>query len=58
MMETKLEFESALWDAPPKRDMAVKDGDTVTLGGTTLRALWVPGHTQGALVRFTDITVR
>jgi len=31
MMETKLEFESALWDAPPKRDMTVKDGDTIAL---------------------------
>jgi metallo-beta-lactamase class B len=31
-------------------DRVIKDGDTVTLGGTTLRALWVPGHTQGATI--------
>lgn len=28
----------------------IADGDTVTLGGVTLRALWTPGHTQGATV--------
>jgi metallo-beta-lactamase class B len=29
-------------------DRVIADGDTVTLGGVTLRALWTPGHTQGA----------
>ena len=29
-------------------DRVIEDGDTVTLGGVTLRALWTPGHTQGA----------
>jgi metallo-beta-lactamase class B len=34
-------------------DRVIKDGDTVTLDGTTLRALWMPGHTQGATVWMT-----
>ena len=28
----------------------LKDGDTVALGGTTLRAIHAPGHTQGATI--------
>ena len=36
-------------------DRVIKDGDTVSLGGTTLRALWVPGHTQGATVWMTTV---
>ena len=37
-------------------DRVVKDGDTISLGGTTLRALWVPGHTQGATVWITGVS--
>ena len=35
--------------APPERDMVVADGDTLTLGGTTLTFYSTPGHTEGAL---------
>jgi metallo-beta-lactamase class B len=38
-----------LFDAPPKRDMAVNDGDTITLGGTTFKLYVIPGHTLGTL---------
>src|ERR1700761_188305 len=38
-----------LFDPPPKRDMAVKDGDTITLGDTTLKLYVIPGHTLGTL---------
>ena len=33
---------------PVPVDRVIEDGDTVTLGGMTLRALWTGGHTQGA----------
>ena len=35
---------------PVKVDRVLKDGDTVALGGTTLRAVWAPGHTPGCTV--------
>ena len=34
------------WE-PVKVDRVLKDGDTVSLGGTILRAVHAPGHTQG-----------
>lgn len=34
---------------PPRRDMVLKDGDTVTLGRTTVKVHVTPGHTPGAL---------
>ena len=37
-------------------DRVIKDGDTISLGGVTLRALWVPGHTQGATVWMTTVS--
>ena len=33
----------------------LKDGDTVTLGGTTLRAIHAPGHTRGATIWMTGV---
>jgi metallo-beta-lactamase class B len=40
---------------PVKVDRVLKDGDTVTLGGTTLRAVWAPGHTPGCTVWTTRV---
>ena len=37
------------WE-PVQVDRVLKDGDTVSLGGTTLRAVWAPGHTPGCTV--------
>src|SRR5688572_16782388 len=37
-------------------DRVIEDGDTISLGGVTLRALWVPGHTQGATVWMTTVS--
>jgi len=34
----------------PKRDMVVKDGDTLTLGTQTLKFHQLPGHTPGVLM--------
>ncbi|MGV3591322.1 MAG: MBL fold metallo-hydrolase, partial [Gammaproteobacteria bacterium] len=36
-------------------DRVIEDGSEVTLGGVTLRALWTPGHTQGATMWFTTV---
>lgn len=49
MMETGLEFDSILWDRPPRRDIAVKDGETLTLGDTEVRFIVTPGHTLGTI---------
>ncbi len=38
-----------------KVDRILKDGDTVALGGTTLRAVWAPGHTPGCTVWTTTV---
>lgn len=41
-------------DVAPKRDMVVKEGDTLTLGGETLKFYKHPGHTPGSLsIEFT-----
>ena len=40
---------------PVTVDRVVEDGDTVELGGTTLRALWTGGHTQGATMWMTTV---
>lgn len=42
------------WE-PVKVDRVLKHGDTVSLGGTTLRALHAPGHTQGATTWMTTV---
>jgi metallo-beta-lactamase class B len=38
-----------LFGDPPQRDQAVNDGDTLTLGDTTLKFYVIPGHTFGTL---------
>jgi metallo-beta-lactamase class B len=40
---------------PVKVDRVLTDGDTVSLGGTTLRAVWAPGHTPGCTVWTTNV---
>ena len=42
------------WE-PVTVDRVVEDGDTVNLGGMTLRALWTGGHTQGATMWMTTV---
>ena len=42
------------WE-PVRVSRRLKDGDTVTLGGTTLRAIHAPGHTRGATIWMTTV---
>lgn len=42
--------------APPRRDIVAKDGDGVTLGGTTVRLHVTPGHTPGTLSLIFPVT--
>ena len=42
------------WE-PVRVARVLKHGDTVSLGGTTLRALHTPGHTQGATTWITTV---
>jgi metallo-beta-lactamase class B len=42
------------WE-PVRVARRLKDGETVTLGGTTLRAIHAPGHTQGATIWMTSV---
>src|SRR5690606_38944601 len=42
MMETNLEFDLPVWGRPPKRDVAVEDGDKLTLGDTTVDVILTP----------------
>jgi metallo-beta-lactamase class B len=42
------------WE-PVQVTRRLKDGDAVTLGGTTLRAVHAPGHTQGATIWMTTV---
>lgn len=48
----KLEFSNPRWGNPPKRDMAVEDGDKLRLGKTTVELYVTPGHTPGTLSMF------
>jgi len=42
------------WE-PVRVSRRLTDGDSVTLGGTTLRAIHAPGHTQGATIWRTTV---
>lgn len=58
MTETKLEFATPVWGAPPKRgarDISAKDGDRLTLGDTTVTLYVTPGHTMGTLSPVFDV---
>jgi metallo-beta-lactamase class B len=49
-------LSSQIDTAPVHVDHAVKDGDTVSLGGVTLTAHSTPGHTTGATTWTMDLT--
>jgi metallo-beta-lactamase class B len=40
---------------PVPVDRVIEDGETVSLGGVTFRALWTSGHTQGATMWMTTV---
>ena len=51
-----LEFPYKDWMSPPKRDRVVKDGETLTLGDTTMTFYITPGHTLGTLSPVFNVT--
>ena len=53
--EGQLEFATPLWGAPPQRDIAVSDGDTVKLGDDIVTTLLTPGHTLGTITPIFDV---
>lgn len=55
MMHGKLEFNSAAWGPPPARDLSVNDGQTLTLGDTTMTFYVTTGHTLGTLSPAFDV---
>lgn len=55
LMETGRKFTSGLWDAPPKRDISVRDGDQLTLGDKVVTFYVTPGHTLGTLSPVFDV---
>lgn len=59
MTETRLEFASPMWGAPPKRkperDVAAQDGDNISLGDTRVTLYLTPGHTLGTLTPVFDL---
>ena len=61
MTAGQLEFSMPLWGAPPvrdpSRDLTVKDGDTITLGGTVVTLYLTPGHTTGTISPVFDVHV-
>ncbi len=46
----------ALRVPPPNRDVAINDGDKLTLGGTTISFHLTPGHTPGAVSAIIPVT--
>ncbi len=44
------------WDDAFEPDVLLTEGDTISLGNTTIRALATPGHTPGCMSYFFDLT--
>lgn len=55
LTETKLDLDLPDWGRPPLRDIALKDGDVVSLGDTKVDILLTPGHTPGTITLAFDV---
>lgn len=51
-------FGDELFYEPLKTDKLIADGEKITLGGTTLRAVFTPGHTKGCTAYTTTVRER
>jgi metallo-beta-lactamase class B len=47
---------SSRFGPPPARDMSISDGQTLTLGGTSIRFYLTPGHTPGTVSMIIPVT--
>jgi metallo-beta-lactamase class B len=49
LAKPKLQFDDEMWGRPPRRDVGVRDGDHITLGGTRVNLFVTAGHTPGTV---------
>ena len=49
-------LDKPYFDPPPPRDMVIRDGDALTLGGETVRMVLTPGHTLGTVSLIFPVT--
>ena len=46
--------EDTSWNMPIEPDFQINDGDEITFGNVTLRAMYTPGHSPGSMCFLTD----
>ena len=51
-------LDKPTFNPPPPRDLVIKDGDKLTLGGETISLYLTPGHTRGTVSLLIPVTDR
>jgi metallo-beta-lactamase class B len=58
LAKPKLQFDLPEWGRPPTRDIAVRDGDKLRLGSTTIQLMVARAHTPGTINLIFSVTDR